>query len=104
MFMCFSLGGCAYRHLCGHVSKMKILKPGKEQIWSRECECTGAGNTGKPGCRALLLIEEGDLFYTYLGGARDETGDACKTFKCAQCGVLTDIKDVPSYVVIRSRQ
>jgi hypothetical protein len=72
---------------------MKVLKPGRAQKgWAKEYECTGKGN-GNGGCGALLLVEQGDLFHT-TQCARDET-DYFVTFKCAACGVKTDIADSP---------
>lgn len=70
---------------------MIILEAGTE-VWHLEKRCTGEGNGG-PGCRALLRVEEGDLFHThrYL---HDGSHEICTTFKCLQCGVLTDIQDV----------
>lgn len=72
---------------------MKVIKKGREQKgWAKEYECTGAGN-GKGGCGAILLVEQPDLFQT-SSSARDET-DYYVTFKCSECGVLTDIQDYP---------
>jgi len=72
---------------------MKIITPGRKQNgWSKECICTGFGN-GDGGCRAVLLVEQADLYKTY-SHCRDET-DEYTTFKCSACGVETDIKDVP---------
>jgi hypothetical protein len=74
---------------------MKILKPGRKQNgWSIEYKCTGAGNGGG-GCGAILLVEQKDLFITE-STCRDET-DTFVTFKCAACKVLTDLnqKDWP---------
>lgn len=74
---------------------MKVLQPGTGQKgWSKECKCTGDGN-GKGGCGALLLVEQPDLFRTE-SHARDET-TYYTTFKCSECGVLTDIV-VPSTI------
>lgn len=71
---------------------MKILKEGRPQKgWSIEATCTGAGNKGG-GCGAVLLVEQPDLFKTY-SSARDET-TMYITFKCAACGVKTDIPDM----------
>lgn len=76
---------------------MKVLKKGREQNgWSTEQICTGEGN-GKGGCGAKLLVEQGDLFHTYRS-YYDGSEDTFTTFKCAQCGVKTDIKDVPYHV------
>lgn len=77
---------------------MKIIKPGRPQKgWAKEYECTGKGNTDG-GCGARLLVEQGDLFKT-MRNARDET-DYFATFKCAACGVLTDIPERDSPVRI----
>ena len=68
---------------------MKILKPGRPQTgYAIEQTCTGAGN-GNGGCGAMLLVEAADLYLTQ-SHCRDET-DSYVTFKCAACGVLTDI-------------
>lgn len=80
---------------------MKVLKPGREQKgWAIEAECTGSGN-GDGGCGATLLVEEGDLFVT-RSRHRDEV-ERFTTFKCAACGVLTDLPEgrVPSAVLAK---
>ncbi len=70
---------------------MKVVKKGREQRgWSKELECTGAGNQGG-GCGAILLVEQGDVYSTY-SSCRDEVTNY-HTFMCSQCGVETDIKD-----------
>ena len=70
---------------------MKVLREGRCQSgWSKEYKCTGTGNNGG-GCGAVLLIEEPDLFRTFRS-CIDET-EEFTTFKCPQCGVLTDIRD-----------
>jgi hypothetical protein len=75
---------------------MKILKPGREQTgWSVEAACTGSGN-GMGGCGAILLVEETDLFKTE-SSCRDER-TTFETFRCAACGVLTDLKGVPEKI------
>lgn len=72
---------------------MKVLKKGTPQKgWAKEFTCTGSGNGGG-GCKAKLLVEQDDVFRTY-SHCRDET-DTYNTFKCSECGVLTDIGDVP---------
>jgi len=69
---------------------MKVLEKGTGQTgWAKEFACSGAGNGGG-GCKAKLLVEAGDLFHTHhydYGGGHDRY----TTFKCAECGVLTDI-------------
>jgi hypothetical protein len=69
---------------------MKVIKKGREQKgWAKKFTCTGAGNGGG-GCGATLLVESGDLFHTYADYmGRDE--EWFITFRCADCGVLTDI-------------
>jgi hypothetical protein len=69
---------------------MKVIEKGRKQRgWSKEFRCTGDGNGGG-GCSAYLLVEQPDIFQT-SSSARDET-DYFNTFKCSECGVLTDIK------------
>ncbi len=68
---------------------MKVIKEGRPQKgWAKEFECTGNGN-GNGGCGATLLIEQADVFRT-TSSARDEI-TYYNTFKCCECGVLTDI-------------
>lgn len=77
---------------------MKVIKKGRPQKgWAEEFECTGSGNNGG-GCGAILLVEQDDLFKTFHH-CRDET-DTFVTFKCSQCGVLTDIGKYPSKIPI----
>lgn len=72
---------------------MKIIKPGRPQEgYAIEQTCTGRGNGGG-GCSAVLLVEAADLYVTQ-SHCSDET-DSFVTFKCAACGVLTDV-DKPS--------
>ena len=73
---------------------MKIVKKGRQQRgWSKEYKCTGNGNGGG-GCGAVLLVSEYDIYGT---SNTDYTGDTnyYDTFCCMQCGVETDVKDVP---------
>jgi hypothetical protein len=73
---------------------MKVLKKGRKQKgWAIEADCTGAGNKGG-GCGAKLLIEQADVFRT-TSSHYDGSTDYYNTFKCPDCGVLTDIKSVP---------
>lgn len=78
---------------------MKVLKKGRKQKgWSVELKCTGDGNQGG-GCGAKLLVEAADLFLTHHYVHVEH--DIFTTFKCAQCGVMTDLPKsvrVPSYV------
>ncbi len=68
---------------------MKVLKKGRPQKgWSKTLTCTGKGNKGG-GCGANLLVEQDDIFRTF-SHCRDET-TTYYTFKCPDCGVLTDI-------------
>jgi hypothetical protein len=77
---------------------MQTIRPGRKQKgWAIEQSCTGRGNGGG-GCGALLLVEEDDVFCTY-SHSRDET-DVFYTFRCQECGVLTDLAlgNIPSRV------
>ena len=68
---------------------MKTIRKGRKQKgWAEEFVCTGSGN-GNGGCGATLLVEKGDLFYTE-SHALHET-EYHTTFRCEQCGVLTDV-------------
>lgn len=72
---------------------MRVIQKGRDQKgWSKEQTCTGKGNQGG-GCGAVLLVEQDDLFNTF-NHCRDET-DTFVTFRCPECGVLTDITDSP---------
>lgn len=69
---------------------MKILEPGRQQRgYSVEETCTGKGNSGG-GCGARLLVEEPDMRY-YQGTDYPIQRSAAVTFRCAACGVLTDL-------------
>lgn len=71
---------------------MKVLKPGRKQKgWAKEFQCSGAGN-GLGGCQAVLLVEQGDVFQTSKSLMGRDT-DYFQTFKCCECGVLTDIQE-----------
>jgi hypothetical protein len=71
---------------------MQVIKKGRAQNgWSKECVCTGCGNNGG-GCDAVLLVEFNDLFITSRADY-DGDYDTYVTFKCPECGVLTDIPD-----------
>ena len=75
---------------------MKVLKTGDGRTgWSTKADCTGAGN-GIGGCGAKLLVEQADLFTT-ASCARDET-TTYVTFMCCECGVETDVGNVPYHV------
>jgi hypothetical protein len=75
---------------------MKVLKKGREQQgWSVEHLCTGTGNGGG-GCKAELLVEIGDVFQTEQNCLHET--DYFTTFRCPQCGVLTDLASVPGHV------
>ncbi len=70
---------------------MRVLKKGRVQKgWAEEYNCTGDGNGGG-GCNALLLVEFKDVYKTFRH-CYDET-DTFYTFRCASCGVETDMKD-----------
>ena len=71
---------------------MKVIKKGRrQQGWAKEYVCTGKGNGGG-GCGATLLVEEDDLFRTGHH-CYDGSSDYFITFRCPECGVLTDISD-----------
>lgn len=75
---------------------MKVIKKGRPQKgWAKELTCTGVGN-GKGGCGAILLVEQADLFQTSRSDYGGDT-DYFVTFKCSECGVLTDTKETPFY-------
>lgn len=73
---------------------MKVLKPGKP--WSKECACTGQGNGGG-GCKATLEVEMGDLFRTH-SSHYDGSSESYLTFKCPECGILTDVTEIPTAI------
>lgn len=81
---------------------MKVIKPGSQLSWSIEATCTGAGN-GRPGCGALLLVEEGDLFRTESNALHETT--TYITFRCP-CGRATDLprSSVPLWVAVRDSE
>lgn len=82
---------------------MKVIKPGRAQKgWATETKCTGSGNGGG-GCGAVLLVEEGDLFAT-ASHHYDGSSEHYITFRCMACKVLTDLKNVPSSVNVRSSE
>jgi hypothetical protein len=81
---------------------MKIIKKGRPQKgWAGKFQCTGEGN-GLGGCGAVLLVEEGDLYQT-SSSSYDGSCDYFTTFKCACCGVETDV-EVPSSVKVSKRR
>jgi hypothetical protein len=70
---------------------VKVIKKGRPQKgWSREAKCTG-NNNGGGGCDATLLVEQSDLFSTTSTDMGGDT-DYYVTFKCSECGVLTDLE------------
>lgn len=84
---------------------MKVIEKGRPQNgWAKEFVCTGKGNKDG-GCQAKLLVEFDDLFRTFH---TDMTGDreVFLTFKCVECGVLTDIptKEWPSTTAIPNQE
>lgn len=79
---------------------MKVIEKGRPQIgWAKDYTCTGDGNNGG-GCGAKLLVEFGDLFRTYHSSCGER--ETCLSFKCSECGVLTDIdvNDPPKFELI----
>lgn len=74
---------------------MKVIKKGRQQKgWAKQITCTGKGN-GRGGCGAVLLIEEPDLFQTSKHSYGDTYPEYFVTFKCSECGVLTDTNGWP---------
>lgn len=74
---------------------MKVLKKGRPQKgWAKEYTCTGYGNGGG-GCGAQLLVEQHDVFVTHSSAMGES--EYHNTFRCVECGVLTDIKDSLSF-------
>lgn len=74
---------------------MKVLKRGRDQKgWAIEAACTGEGY-GNGGCGAKLLVEEEDLHWHEYGDGEGGMTN-CIAFKCVECGVWTEIKDVPT--------
>ena len=79
---------------------MKVIEKGRIQTdWAKNYLCTGTGNKGG-GCGSKLLVEFGDLFRTYHNSCGER--DTCLSFKCSECGVLTDIdvNDPPKFELI----
>jgi hypothetical protein len=71
---------------------VRVVEEGTGQKgWASNFRCTGSGNGGG-GCRALLLVEEDDVYQT-SSHARDETTNYC-TFRCSECGVETDLEEL----------
>ena len=82
---------------------MKVLEHGNPNGWGIEKRCTGEGNGGG-GCNAKLLVSKDDIFITTCN-IRDET-DYYYTFKCPECGTLTDIpnKEIPVSVALAAKE
>jgi hypothetical protein len=79
---------------------MKVLKSGTGQKgWSIEVKCTGKGNGGG-GCGAELMIEETDLYRT-TSSHYDGSNVSYMTFKCIECGVETDLENVPNNIRVK---
>jgi rRNA maturation protein Nop10 len=85
---------------------MIVLKKGKADGWEIKQKCSGRGNGGA-GCKARLLINENDVFRTYI---RDEDTPGFPydfyTFECPICGTKTDIplKKVPYRIKIKAKK
>lgn len=76
---------------------VKTIKKGRKQKgWAKKHKCTGDGND-EAGCGAKLLIEQDDLFETSQSCMGKEI-DYFVTFKCQECGQLTDIDNAPSNI------
>ena len=74
---------------------MKTLEKGAP--WSMEARCTGFGN-GNGGCNSLLQVEKED-FYLTTSQSYGDSPETHYTFKCHECGVETDVKDLPQSVI-----
>jgi hypothetical protein len=73
---------------------MKVLKHGRpEKGWTVERVCIG---NGLGGCGALLLVEAGDVYQTASAVGNETT--YYHTFMCPECGVESDLQDVPRAV------
>ena len=73
---------------------MEVIKKGRLQRgWTKKFTYTGLGNGGG-GCGARLLISEYDLYQT-ISEHYDGSTDYFTTFCCCECGVETDVKDIP---------
>jgi non-canonical (house-cleaning) NTP pyrophosphatase len=82
---------------------MKVLKEGSgQQGWSTKSTCTGKGNGGG-GCKAELLVEEVDLYQTSLSDYLGDT-DYFATYTCPECGVETDLENVPSNILSKLKR
>lgn len=72
---------------------MKVLnKITVKEDWRREFRCNGNGfESDKKGCKAVLLVGEGDLFlYSRRGGGLWVT-DIYICFTCPKCHQKTDV-------------
>ena len=75
---------------------MRVIAKGREQKgWTVGAQCTGGGNGGG-GCGAQLLVEESDLYQTQSQALHETTYHV--TFKCVDCGVETDLHNVPHHI------
>jgi len=85
---------------------MKLIQKGMTPSnWENQYVCTGWGK--RSGCGAVLLVNHNDLFGTYQFPS-DRDGDRGLlhiTFKCSECGVLTNINDpVPKSELLPSQE
>jgi len=75
---------------------MKVIEKGTGQKgWAKKLTCTGTGN-GDGGCKAVLLVEEDDLYAQYSSSMGETT--TYVSFRCCECGVETDVyrDDIPT--------
>ena len=80
---------------------MRVLQKGSGQKgWATEATCTGYGNGGG-GCRAILLVEERDLYVTCRSDYTGMDKEFFATFKCPECGIETDLQNPPSGLICR---
>lgn len=82
---------------------MKVVKKAKKPFWTKEVQCTGAGNQsingrkGKAPCGSTLEINANDIYITKTY-SYDGSSERCFTIKCPECGCETDIpaKELPT--------
>jgi len=81
---------------------MKVLFQCNRKGWSRLAVCTGRG-FGRRGCWSLLRVYDTD-FYQY--SVTDYGGDSelYTAFVCTNCGIETNVRWLPSYVVPRGNR
>ena len=79
---------------------MKILEQGDVKEWNVHVRCTGEGNNQEGrSCSSLLEVTHTDLIYTQHGM---NSLPRVVTFRCMNCGTLTNIPflDIPDGIRI----